>query len=261
MEEDKKKEETTKIISNNLNNNETSNSSQSQKNSINKDNKKEVSMTPNYLLYSLENIDEAPQNNKVGNNIQFNSISKNPNFFNNNINNNNINNINNIIIRKNELINNNTNNLTGYLSSQQINDYNNLRYNSNLGLNQFNNPSQGSFTLERNPYYNELNNFYHNSLHGTEQEENLRQLINQSNENLFRSCLSLNHSSKFLYPIFPVNYENNNIVADPNINNLINQPTAQALSINPHILHLNNNITIGKDNIIVEKKNDNNNNN
>ena len=261
VEEDQKKEETIKINNNNVNNNETSNSSQSQKNTINKDNKKEVSITPNNLLYSLENIEEAPQNNKVGNNIQFNSISKNPNIFNNNINNNNINNINNILIRKNELIINNTNNLTGYLSSQQINDFNNLRYNSNLGLNQFNNPSQGSFTLERNPYYNELNNFYHNSLHGIEQEDNLRQLINQSNENLFRSCLSLNHSSKFLYPILPVNYENNNIPIDPNINNLINQSNAQVLPINPHIFHLNNNITIGKDNIIMEKKNDNNNNN
>ena len=258
VEEDKKKEETNNNIINNLNSNETSNSSQDQRNTINKDNKKEVSITPNNLLYSLENIDEGQQNNKVGNNIQFNSISKNPNIFNNNINNNNINNINNIIIRKNELINNNANNLTGYLSSQQINDYNNLRYNSNLGLNQFNNPSQGSFTLERNQYYNELNNFYHNSLHGIEQEDNLRQLINQSNENLFRSCLSLNHSSKFFYPILPVNYENNNITVDPNINNFVNQPIAQALPINQQFLHLNNNITIGKDNITLEKKNDNN---
>ena len=258
VEEDKKKEET-----NIINNNETSNSSQSQKNNINKnkDNKKEVSITPNNLLYSLENIDEEPQNNKVGNNIQINLTSKNPNIFNNNLSNNNINNFKNIIIRKNEFINNNPNNLNGYLSSQQINDYNNLRYNSNLGLNQFNNPSQGSFTLERNQYYNDLSNFYHNSIHGIEQEDNLRQLINQSNENLFRSCLSLNHSSKFLYPILPVNYENNNNIAvDPSINNLINQPIVQALPFNPHILHFNNNITTGKDNTTMEKKNDDNNN-
>ena len=107
VEEDKKKEEANKNNNNNLNNNETSNSSQSQKSNYNKDNKKEVSITPNNLLYSLGNIDEAPQNNKVGNKIQFNSISKNPNIYNNN--NINFNNINNIKIKKNELIYNNPN--------------------------------------------------------------------------------------------------------------------------------------------------------
>ena len=34
---------------------------------------------------------------------------------------------------------------------------------------------------------------------------------------------------------------------------------AQALPINPHIIQLNNNITIGKDNITIEKNGNNNN--
>jgi hypothetical protein len=217
-----------------------------------KEKQKELSITPNNLLYSLENIDETPPNNKIdNNNIHFNSED---NLYKKEKNNgNNLN-------KRNEGINLNQNNIIGFQSSQHINGFNGIKYNSNLGVNDFNNLSQGSFTLLRNPYFNEINNLYHNSLHGMDQDD-FRQLINQSNENLFRSCFSLNHSSQNFYPILnDVNYAGNNTVETMNVSNLNYQPVSQIIPNNSTpLLNLNNNNYI-KNGVNKEKKNDANNN-
>jgi len=217
-----------------------------------KDKQKELSITPNNLLYSLEHIDETSPNNKIdNNNTHFNSEEQMcKNYKNNDYN----------LNKRNEGINMNQNNIIGFHSSQHINDFNAFKYNSNLGLIDYNNLSQGSFTLPRNPNFNEINNLYHNSLHGIEQGD-FGQLINHSNENLFRSCFSLNHSSQNFYPILNnVNYASNNAGENINISNLNYQPVTQILSNNPTpVLNLNNNNYI-KNNMTQEKKNDVNNN-
>ena len=216
-----------------------------------KEKQKELSITPNNLLYSLENIDEASPNNKnENNNIHFNSEDQMNKKYKNNDNN---------LNKKNEGINMNQNNIIGFHSTQHINDFNAFKYN-NLGLNDFNNLSQGSFTLPRNFYFNEIDNLYHNSLHGIEPDD-YRQIINHSNENLFRSCFSLNHSSQNFYPIVNnVNYATNNTGENVNISNLNYQPVTQIIPNNPTpSFNLNNNNYI-KNNVIQEKKNDVNNN-
>jgi hypothetical protein len=217
-----------------------------------KEKQKELSITPNNLLYSLEHIDEASPNNKIdNNNIHFNSENHLYKKYKNNGNN---------LNKGNEGINLNQNNIIGFQSSQHINGFNGIKYNSNLGVNDFNNLSQGSFTLLRNPYFNEINNLYHNSLHGMDQDD-FRQLINQSNENLFRSCFSLNHSSQNFYPILnDVNYAGNNTVETMNVSNLNYQPVSQIIPNNSTpLLNLNNNNYI-KNGVNKEKKNDANNN-
>ena len=219
---------------------------------IDKEKQKELSITPNNLLYSLEHIDETSPNKKIdNNNIHFNSDDQLCKKYKNSGNN---------LNKGNEGINLNQNNIIGFQSTQHINDFNAIKYNSNLGLNDFNNLSQGSFTLLKNPYFNEINNLYHNSLHGMDQDD-FRQLINQSNENLFRSCFSLNHSSQNFYPILNnVNYASNNAGETMNVNNLNYQPVNQIMPNNSTpLLNLNNNNFI-KTGVTKEKKNDVNNN-
>ena len=219
-----------------------------------KEKQKDLSITPNNLLYSLENIDETPpNNNKIDNNkIHFNSednLYKKEKNKGNNLN------------KRNEGINYNQNNIIGFQSSQHINDFNAKIYNSNLGLNDFTNLSQGSFTLPRNPIFNDINNIYHNSLHVMDQDD-FRQLINQSNENLFRSCFSLNHSSQNFYPILNnVNYASNNVGENTNTTNLNYQPNTQIIPNNPTPVFDLNNSNYIKNNMTQEKKNDINNNN
>lgn len=92
-------------------------------------------------------------------------------------------------------------------------------------------------------------------------QDDFRQLINQSNENLFRSCFSLNHSSQNFYPIMNnVNYTSNNAGETMNVSNLNYQPITQIIPNNSiPVLNLNNNNYI-KNGVIKEKKNDVNNN-
>ena len=196
-----------------------------------KEEQKEISITPNNLLYSLANIDETPKNNKIDNNIHFNSTEKlNKQLKNNNISINNMNNLKNVnsIIRNNEGINTNQNNILEFQLSQNMNDYNCSKSN-NLGLNDFNNTNQ-AFTF-KNLIFPDINNFFHNSLNGIENEDNFKQLLNQSNENYFRSCLSIN-SSRNLYPILNNNNSNNNIRENGNMN-------YQYIPENPSIQNLN----------------------
>ena len=252
IEEDKKVEND-KLDENTKKGDNIKNENYENKNKIeDKEKQKELSITPNNLLYSLEHIDEASPNNKINNNnIHFNSEDRLCKKFKNNGNN---------LYKGTEETNLNQNNIIGFQSSQQINDFNAIKNNSNLGLNDFNNLSQGSFTLLKNPYFNEINNLYHNSLHGMDQDD-FRQLINQSNENLFRSCFSLNHSSQNLYPIMNnVNYTSNNAGETMNVSNLNYQPITQIIPNNSiPVLNLNNNNYI-KNSVIKEKKNDVNNN-
>ena len=252
IEEDKKVEND-KLDENTKKGDNIKNENYENKNKIeDKEKQKELSITPNNLLYSLEHIDEASPNNKINNNnIHFNSEDRLCKKFKNNGNN---------LYKGTEETNLNQNNIIGFQSSQQINDFNAIKYNSNLGLNDFNNLSQGSFTLLKNPYFNEINNLYHNSLHGMDQDD-FRQLINQSNENLFRSCFSLNHSSQNFYPIMNnVNYTSNNAGETMNVSNLNYQPITQIIPNNSiPVLNLNNNNYI-KNGVIKEKKNDVNNN-
>ena len=252
IEEDKKVEND-KLDENTKKGDNIKNENYENKNKIeDKEKQKELSITPNNLLYSLEHIDEASPNNKINNNnIHFNSEDRLCKKYKNNGNN---------LYKGNEEANLNQNNIIGFQSSQQINDFNAIKNNSNLGLNDFNNLSQGSFTLLKNPYFNEINNLYHNSLHGMDQDD-FRQLINQSNENLFRSCFSLNHSSQNLYPIMNnVNYTSNNAGETMNVSNLNYQPITQIIPNNSiPVLNLNNNNYI-KNSVIKEKKNDVNNN-
>ena len=252
IEEDKKVEND-KLDENTKKGDNIKNENYENKNKIeDKEKQKELSITPNNLLYSLEHIDEASPNNKINNNnIHFNSEDRLCKKYKNNGNN---------LYKGNEEANLNQNNIIGFQSSQQINDFNAIKNNSNLGLNDFNNLSQGSFTLLKNPYFNEINNLYHNSLHGMDQDD-FRQLINQSNENLFRSCFSLNHSSQNFYPIMNnVNYTSNNAGETMNVSNLNYQPITQIIPNNSiPVLNLNNNNYI-KNSVIKEKKNDVNNN-
>ena len=252
IEEDKKVEND-KLDENTKKGDNIKNENYENKNKIeDKEKQKELSITPNNLLYSLEHIDEASPNNKINNNnIHFNSEDRLCKKFKNNGNN---------LYKGTEETNLNQNNIIGFQSSQQINDFNAIKNNSNLGLNDFNNLSQGSFTLLKNPYFNEINNLYHNSLHGMDQDD-FRQLINQSNENLFRSCFSLNHSSQNFYPIMNnVNYTSNNAGETMNVSNLNYQPITQIIPNNSiPVLNLNNNNYI-KNSVIKEKKNDVNNN-
>ena len=274
VKEDKKKEDNIIINENNKNEliNKVNNNNNEIKNPeiIEKEKKQKIYITPNNLLYSLgnDNINNINQNNQIDNfnlvekmykQIKNDKNDKNNNTNNvnnpNNINNlNNINNINNNVVKNIDGINSNLINIIGLNKSQQINDYNALKYN-NLGASDYNSLSQISF-LSKNPYLADINNLYHNSFHGIDQDENMKQLY-QSNENFFRSCYSI-HSSKNFYPINNNMVYPNNIGESGNINNLNYPPI---LIGNPTLINLNNGLNNNdKNNIIQEKKIDENNN-
>ena len=191
---------------------------------IEKRNNKEISLTPNNLLYSLDKF-----NNNINKNNNFDNYNLVENIF-NQINNNQINNnyINNFI-KNDELINTNQNpnNIIGFNASQHIQDFNALKYGGNLGVNDYNPPS----------YFIDLNNLYQNSFHPIEQDENIKQLY-QSNDNFFKSYLSMN-SSKNFYPVINNNYDNN-IGESGNINNMNYTPINQMMENNNGLLNLNN---------------------
>ena len=229
---------------------------------IEKNKNKDLSMTPNNLLYSLdnENMNNLPKNNYNDNYIlaqkmytQIKDIKNNNEI--------NINNNNNNIINNNKGINLNQNNLIPIHSSQQINDFNALKFNSTLGINDFNPQSQLSFFSSKNPYFAD-NSLYQNSYRFREQEDNFKQ-FNQSNINFYRSYLSLGSSKNFFSNINNINNGSNNIGESGNINNINYQPIHQMIIGNPTLLNIdngmNNNQNIGNNNVNQDKKDNDNN--
>ena len=207
-------------------------------------NKTEKGITPNDLLCSLGYDNSIAQNNKVDNNKKK-DISNNKAALNND----------NMNLYK--------NNLFGLNAPQQMNEYNSLKYNVNLGINDINSSSQLSLLSLENPYFMDVNNLYNNIFQGTG-EDNLRQIMNHSNDNFFKSCLNVNgiYSSKNFFPnINNNNYininENNNNINYLHINQLIPGNSIQINSNNNSIQN-NENST---NNIKVEKNNSNNSNN
>ena len=176
--------------------------------------KVEKAVTAYTLLYSMEqdNLNSQGKNN-------LNDSNKN-NLFKQTISN-----INNINLSKN---NNNSmnllqnNNILGLNTSQQINEYNPLKYNpNNFGINDINSASQFSLLSFKNPLFIDLNHLYNNYFQGIEGE----QLYNQSRENLFKSSLSINgiSSSKNFYPnLNNYNFGNNINTEIENNNNISN---------------------------------------
>ena len=206
------------------------------KNNVEKEEKNQIvddkikeGISPNNILHSL-NINE--QNNK--------DDTYKKNFSNNNI-----------IVDK-----DNVNNL--YNLSKNLNEYNQPKYNDNLGINNINSSSQYSLLSFENPYFIDIKNIYNNVFQGQE-ANNLGQLMNQSNENFFRSCLSINgiYSSQNFYP----NINNNNYI---NINENNNNNNINCLNINQKLSEnpiQNNQINTKKDdnfennNLKVEENN------
>ena len=206
-------------------------------------NKIEKGITPNDLLSSLGNDNSYAQNNKVDSNKKKDN-----------------NNDNNVILN-NDNMNLYKNNLIGLNAPQQMNEYNQLNYNTNLGINDINSSSQLSLLSLENPYFMDVNNFYNNIFQASG-EENLRQIMNQSNENFFKSCLSVNgiYSSKNFFP----NINNNNYInINENNNNINYLHINQLIPGNPIQINPNNNIQNNENlanNIKVEKNNKDNNN-
>ena len=165
-------------------------------------------ITPNALLHL---IGEKPSNEQTNNN----TINFKRNNFNNSI-------MNNLIKTSNENINLYQSNLLGINASQQLNDYNQLKYNGSLGVNDIHLASQLSLFSSKNQY-----NFNYNNIFNGPEDENLKQLIGKSSENLFKSCYSFNGitSSKNFYPNLnnnTNNYTNANVSQNINNNNNIN---------------------------------------
>ena len=246
-EEDKKKENKNNVIEEEIKrNNVNTNTDSLDKNrlNLNKRNNKEISLTPNNLLYSLDNDNNnnINQNNHEDNNLIetiYRQINK------DNIN---INHTNNNLIKNNEIINanQNQNNIIAFNASQQIQDFNALKYGGNFGVNDYNPPS---FLSSKNPCYPDLNNFYQSSFHPL--DENLKQLY-QSNENLFGSWMN---SSKNFYHIINNNYSSK-IGESGSINNINYTPINQMFGNNNALININNgsNNQNGKINIAQEKK-------
>ena len=203
-------------------------------------NKAGKGITQNDLLCSFGNDNSISQNNKVDNNKKK-EIS----------NNNTILNIDNLNLYK--------NNLFGLNASQQMNEYNSLKYNVNLGINDINSSSQLSLLSLENPYFMDVNNLYNNIFKGAG-EDNLRQIMNHSNDNFFKSCLSVNgiYSSKNFFP----NINNNNYInINENNNNINYLHINQLIPGNSIQINSNNNIKNNENstnNIKVEKNNSNN---
>ena len=78
-------------------------------------------------------------------------------------------------------------NILGLNTSQQLNDYNQLKYNSSLDLNDINLASQLSFFSSKNQY-----NFNYNNTFSGQEDENLKQSIGRFGANFFKSYYSLN---------------------------------------------------------------------
>ena len=173
-----------------------------------KDNSKiQKDITPHDLLHFIGQKVSNEQNNN--NNI----INYKRNNSNNSI-------TTNIMKNNNENLSLLQSNILGLNTSQQLNDYGQLKYNGNLGFNDINAASQFSFFSSKNQ-----GNFGYNNIFGGQAEENLKQLIGQSSNNFFNSYYSLNGitSSKNFYPhLNNNNYGNGDVQQNINNNNNIN---------------------------------------
>ena len=156
----------------------------------------------------------------------------------------------------NNIITNNENNIFGLNISQQIN--NQSKY--NLGINDINSLSRLSLFSFENPHFIEFKNLYNNVFQGQE-NENMKHLINQSNDNFLKSGLDIKgiYSSKNFYP----NINNNNYININENNNNINYLNInQMINGNPNIFNSYNNLHINENqrenNIYSENNNKNN---
>ena len=156
----------------------------------------------------------------------------------------------------NNIITNNENNIFGLNISQQIN--NQSKY--NLGINDINSLSRLSLFSFENPHFIEFKNLYNNVFQGQE-NENMKHLINQSNDNFLKSGLDIKgiYSSKNFYP----NINNNNYININENNNNINYLNInQMINGNPNIFNSYNNLHTNENqrenNIYSENNNKNN---
>ena len=214
-------------------------------------NKKEISITPINLLYSLDN----ENNYYINPNIHIdncNLIEKMYNQIkneNNKINNNNL-------MKNNDRIDvvQPQNNIINFNNYQQINDFNALKYNNNLGINDYNPSSQISLFSSDNPYFTSNNYLYHSSVNGIGQDENMK--FYQSKESFLKNYIS--NSSKNIYQINDIlNMGNNNIGNNGNIINNNFPNINQFIANNSPYFNLNKE-NYGKNNIFQEKKFENN---
>ena len=197
------------------------------KNILNK--KVEKTIMANNLLYDIKPENSSEQNIQSQNNNQLNIFQQN-NSNNGNIMNNNIN-----FYPNNNAISLNT--------SRQMNDYAPLRYNTNLGINDINSPSQISFISLNNPLMADLNNLLNNPF----QRNNFSQLLSHSNEDLeknnFLSNNSINSSKNIFQNLSNYNLDNNNSQENENNNNnyfLINHLIGNTFLQNLNMIQLNN---------------------
>ena len=208
-------------------------------------NKKEVSMTPINLLYSLNN----ENNNYINPNMNidnYNLIQKMYNQIKNNDNNK--------LIKNNDRIDiiQPQNNIINFNNYQQMNDFNALKYNFNLGINEYNTSGQISLFPSSNPYFMSNYFLYHSSFNGTEQDDNIKSF--HSKDNLYKN--NITNSSRNLYQI-------NNILKSGNNNNNIDNENIyrnyseinQFMSNKNPLLNINND-NYGINNIIQEKNNE-----
>ena len=203
------------------------------------DKKVEKTITSNNLLYDIkqENLN-VPNNQSNG---QINSDQQKNLNINDNINNNILNCYPN-------------NNLIGLNMPQQMNDYNQLKYNSNLGINDINSASQISLMSLNNPLLADLNNILNNPF---------SRLLGQSNEDFEKSgLLNINEisSSKNFFQNYYNLGNNNSTENENNINNnnysLINHLIGNTFLQNTNIDQKNNTNLNNSNN---EKNSDNNN--
>ena len=202
-------------------------------------------ITQNNMLHALKPEDVKEQNNLVYNN-QNNYIQKN---FNNNSN------LNSATSKNNNIFNLYQNNLLGLNISQQMNEFNPLKYNTNIGINDINSASQLSFISIKSPYLFDFNNCYNNPFQGIDAEEKYRQLLNQSNENFCKSILSMNNinsSNNFYANTNNNNFVNKDILGNENNNNI--NPSFKHILIGNSILQNKNSISANDDNFGVPKE-------
>ena len=205
----------------------------------------ERTFTPYNILNSIQKEKSKEKNISHENNNNINN--KQNNLFNQGIPNNNIN-----LFQSNSIL--------GLNMPQQTNELNQLKYNSNIGINDINSASQLSLLSIRNPCFIDLNNLYNNYFQGIEGDENLKQLYNQSRENFFKSCLSINgiNSSKNFYPnINTYNYANNYNTENDNNNTSIKQIIIDNSNLNNNENKNDNKINIDENNAEKRNKNEN----
>ena len=208
----------------------------------------ERTFTPYNILNSMQKEKSKEKNISHENNNNINN--KQNNLFNQGIPNNNNNNIN--LFQSNSIL--------GLNMPQQMNELNQLKCNSNIGINDINSASQLSLLSIRNPCFIDLNNLYNNYFQGIEGDENLKQLYNQSRENFFKSCLSINgiNSSKNFYPnINTYNYANNYNTENDNNNTSIKQIIIDNSNLNNNENKNDNKINIDENNVEKRNKNEN----